>query len=275
MKKLISAFFVSLAVFAAPAQNNTLSHYNILWKTPGMNSQGSMPLGNGDIGINVWVEGNGDLVFYLSKTDSWGESGQLMKLGKIRVSLTPNPYKEDLFSQELKLEQGEILVSFGETKIILWADANHPAIQVDVESKNPVRAEVTLESWRKIHRQLIGKESGSVWGLGDAPFDKSCKGVIFQEPDTIVKGLKDQMIWYHHNTYSHWKENLELESLGEFGGTNSDPLLKRTFGALIEGDGLVSNSDTVLISSNSLRHFQINIYPLTTTATLNHGKRML
>jgi Domain of unknown function (DUF5703) len=29
-----------------------------------------MPLGNGDIGINAWVETNGDLCFYIGKTDT-------------------------------------------------------------------------------------------------------------------------------------------------------------------------------------------------------------
>jgi hypothetical protein len=44
-----------------------------------------MPLGNGDIGLNAWVEENGDLVFFISKTDSWTDSGRLVKLGQVRV----------------------------------------------------------------------------------------------------------------------------------------------------------------------------------------------
>jgi hypothetical protein len=86
---LINSFFFS---FSVQAQKTTVADYNIAWTTPGMNSQGSMPLGNGDIGINAWVETSGDLVFYLSKTDAWCENGQLLKLGQIRVSLSPNPF---------------------------------------------------------------------------------------------------------------------------------------------------------------------------------------
>ena len=41
-----------------------------------------MPLGNGDIGMNVWVEENGDLLFFISKTDSWSDAGRLLKLGQ-------------------------------------------------------------------------------------------------------------------------------------------------------------------------------------------------
>src|SRR5258708_2885662 len=101
--------------------------YNVRWDTPGPGSAQSMPLGNGDIGLNVWVEKNGDLVFYISKTDAWGgepdaqkdpwmkQGGILMKLGAIRVSISPNPLdKSSAFKQILKLSTGEILVREGE-----------------------------------------------------------------------------------------------------------------------------------------------------------------
>ena len=52
-----------------------------------------MPLGNGDVGLNVWVEKSGDLVFYISKTDAWsdnvGASKGLPKVGRVRVKLSP------------------------------------------------------------------------------------------------------------------------------------------------------------------------------------------
>ena len=51
---------------------NRLSAYNISWYTPGPTSAQSMPLGNADIGLNVWVDPNGDLEFYIGKTDAWG-----------------------------------------------------------------------------------------------------------------------------------------------------------------------------------------------------------
>ena len=48
-----------------------LSEYNIVWESPSKDHHGSMPIGNGDIGLNVWVEKNGDLSFYIGKTDAW------------------------------------------------------------------------------------------------------------------------------------------------------------------------------------------------------------
>src|SRR5271155_5865587 len=68
---------------------------NVTWDVPGPSSQQSMPIGNGDIGLNVWVEPSGDLAFYIGKTDSWGanyvDSRGLMKVGGVHVSMNPSP----------------------------------------------------------------------------------------------------------------------------------------------------------------------------------------
>lgn len=264
MKKIyLMILLILINICLLQAQKRNLNDYNVKWSTPGINSQGSMPLGNGDIGVNVWVEGNGDLVFYLSKTDAWSENGQLLKLGKIRITLNPNPFKRESFSQELKLQQGEILINYGQSKIRLWVDANHPTLQVDIVNKKPVNAKVSFESWRKKRHQIKGKESFSLWGIGESSYDKNCAGNIFQESDTLVSTTHNQIVWCHHNKYSHWKDNLELESLGEYTKNNIDPLLDRTFGAIIEADGFFNKNDTLLISKNPSNCFQINIYPLT------------
>ena len=95
---------VSLAVINCYGQQSTswIDEYNVVWDSPSQNPYESMPIGNGDIGLNVWIEEAGDLLFYISKTDSWSENNRLLKLGRIRVKLTPNPFREGLpFCQEL------------------------------------------------------------------------------------------------------------------------------------------------------------------------------
>ena len=114
-----------------------VSDYNVVWDSPSADCNGSMPIGNGDIGANVWVEENGDLLFYLSKTDAWDEHARLVKLGKIRVSLTPNPFaKGCAFKQELDLRDGVIHIT-GEARgpdisvdLRFWIDANHPVVRI-------------------------------------------------------------------------------------------------------------------------------------------------
>ena len=91
-----------------------LDRCNVTWTSPSRDSSGSMPLGNGDIGLNLWVEPDRDLLCYLSKTDAWCGTGRLLKVGRLRVSLDPNPFRAGLpFRQTLRLREGEIEIVAG------------------------------------------------------------------------------------------------------------------------------------------------------------------
>ena len=114
-----------------------LAAYNVIWDSPGKDYNGSMPVGNGDIGLNVWVEENGDICFYIGKTDSWGDNGRLLKVGEVRVKCTPAIiFPGAGFKQELDLKTGTIRISSAgkvggkdvDLDLQLWVDANHPVI---------------------------------------------------------------------------------------------------------------------------------------------------
>ena len=94
-----------------------------------------MPLGNGDMGLNVWVEEGGDLLFYIGKTGACSESARLLKLGRVRDRFSPNPFAMGQpFRQPLKLSTGEILIEGGkpgaEIKLLVWVDVNQPVIRL-------------------------------------------------------------------------------------------------------------------------------------------------
>src|SRR6516162_8481813 len=101
----------ALATEAPAALAGNLNHYNVVWDSPSADCHGSMPLGNGDVGLNAWVEPSGNLVFYLSKTDSWDDNGRLLKVGKVRVALDPAPPVTP-FQQELSLEDATMRVRY-------------------------------------------------------------------------------------------------------------------------------------------------------------------
>ena len=93
-------------------QRDSVTEYHVRWDSPSQDSSGSMPLGNGEISLNAWMEPSSDLQFYIGKTDSWGDNGRLLKVGKVRVSLTPNPLTAGSeFLQVLSLETGEMVVT--------------------------------------------------------------------------------------------------------------------------------------------------------------------
>ena len=54
---------ISLSVNGA--ESSSLDNCNIVWDNPSKGMDGSMPFGKVYSGMNVWMEENGDLLFYI------------------------------------------------------------------------------------------------------------------------------------------------------------------------------------------------------------------
>lgn len=240
-----------------------LKQYNVVWNSPGSNSAGSMPIGNGDLGMNVWVEANGDLLLLLGKTDAWSDNGRLLKLGRVRIHMTPNPFTSGQpFLQTLNLPNGEILVSAGppgdEVSFRIWVDANHPAIHVEALGDKPRDWQADVEIWRNSQRAFVNAdELNSAYGVRSAPT------APLIEPDTVVAGLTDKVTWYHRNIRSPWPETLAVQGLGHLAGIMTDPILNRTFGATLDADGFSNATNTRLISDAPRHDAHFTIVALT------------
>jgi len=272
---LILAYSWAAVCVGQEANAATADPYMVSWDSPSEDSWGSMPLGNGDIGLNVWVQADGQLYFYIAKTDAWSENCRLLKLGRMRVSLTPNPFAGGQpFRQVLDVRKGEIRIEAGTSPNVVslkvWVDANHPVIHVDGSAAGGAKVQVDLESWRTSRRTLEGQEKVSAYGLVKGP-----KPVVV-EPDILISDYADGLMWCHRNERSIWKGNMELVALGHLTGRLADPLLNRTFGAVVEGANLTKVTDTRLQSKGSAKTIGIAIYPLTSqAATLEEWKASL
>ena len=160
----------------SPAAANELLP-TLVWTTPSTNAAGSMPVGNGDLGLNDWVEPDGDLFLYVGKTDAWDGFGRLLKLGRLRLALTPNPFLTGQpFRQELVLRNGAVEITAGspgqQVNLRVWVDANRPMAHVEVLADHDVALAVSLESWRTEKRPLTsGEGSGFTDGW-------DCDGII-------------------------------------------------------------------------------------------------
>ena len=257
----------------ASGQGNKVSDYDVQWDTPSKNSSGSMPLGNGDVGINLWVEENGDLVFYISKTDAWSENARLLKLGRVRVKLTPSPFAQGVsFSQRLHLREGMIHVDIGEppglTVLGVLVHALNPYVSITIVGRQPMELTVSLEIWRDTERLLVGDERFSAYGLQSSPQP------VTVSPDTVLSGQRDRIVWFHRNESSIWPLTLSLQGMGEWADQARDPLLHRTFGGVIEGKAhiihgpddieygpaLISNAPGVLKSREPSKGFMVSVY---------------
>lgn len=231
MKNTIILFFLFVTL-SAKAQLPVLDDYNQIWTTQSNNSSESMPLGGGDIGMNVWVE-KGDLYFYFSRSGTFDEHNTLLKLGRVKVSLSPNPFASDEgFYQELKLKDGYILIGQNDTKIKLWVDVFKPIIHVDLESENPLVMTASYESWRHKNRESKGKANNA------NSYKWAPQGDIVTYKDSVTfknKGIK----FYHRNreqtVFDVAVKQQKMESVED---EMTNPIGDLTFGGFMKGDNL-------------------------------------
>ncbi|MCP3920161.1 MAG: LamG domain-containing protein [bacterium] len=221
-----------------------------------------MPLGNGDVSLNVWTEPNGDVLLYIGKTDSWGDNGRLLKLGRLRFSLAAMTAIDpgENFAQRLSLQDGSVYITFGAgdhtAAFRVWVDANHPVVQVEVEGQHPIGVMAILEPWRTTRHRLPSAEVSDVLLGSQTP--------ITVEPDTILHGQDRRIGWYHHNTKSIGPA-LTAATQGLDGFDRDDPLLHRTFGAVVTAAHGERLDDRRLRSTAAEQH-RFSIYVHTESA---------
>lgn len=250
----VGVVVLAVATAAAGEMGMTIDTLNVVWDSPSLDHHGSMPLGNGEIGVNAWMDPAGDLHFYISRTDSWSEGGHLLKVGKVRVSFEPNPLTAGAgFHQELTLRNGEINIRIeGEnpTSIRVWVDANNPVIHVTTDSAEPIRVTARAELWRTQPLELSGAPSD--------PYSPLSRPV---DPDTVLTGLDGRIGWYHHNAESFGpRETMRYQGLDDYPGF-VDPLLHRTFGAIVTAEGGYRLDDLALTTPAATRQ-ALSVYSL-------------
>jgi alpha-L-fucosidase 2 len=247
-----------------PSLDEGINPYNVTWTSASNGSAGSMPLGNGEIGINAWAQEPGDLMFYIGRTDSWDENNRLLKIGLVRLRLSPGPFPPDAsFEQELRLQGGELAIRVrlagNEIAIHLWVDANHPVIQVVVESSTPIRVTASFQPWRTERVELPSIEGSDVQADADIP--NRMHGPTIVEPDTVLRDLEDSIGWYHRNESSAAIEQM-MRHQDLLESPWKDHVLHRTFGALIRSPDAQRIDDFTLENPQSTRH-RFSVYVLT------------
>lgn len=249
---VVSLFFSGLLY----AQTDVVNHYSVSWDSPSENASGAMPIGNGEVGANVWMEKDGNLVFYISRTDAWSENSSLYKLGRVRVSLYPFLQGKELsFRQSLNLEEGkiEIEVSDKKDKVALdfMVDSESPVIYLKGESTYPVQVTASSEIWRTQARLLpVGERH---FALQNCPVDSLC----MEYPD-VVKAVDDDLVVYHRNEHSIYPFTLKHQGLSEadFG---KDPFVNRTMGYRVSGEGFNKLAPTLLSTGKGVTGFCLKV----------------
>jgi hypothetical protein len=284
---LLAVAFVASACAArigdaahAPAYVPTLAAElvarDLAWSTPGLDATGSVPIGNGELGANAWVEANGDLCLYLSRTDAWSEANRLLKVGKLRISAEP-PLLGDgaAFAQALKLSSGalEILCGSGDdaARVELWFDAGAPIARVRATSARPRRFAVSNEGWRDEPKRLQGDELASSWTLRDAPASIEVVESADRVLDVDAIDGRAAIAWCHYNADSCVPLVLAHQDLGELPSAaivEREALRGRAFGACVVASASRRASPKRLESEQPTRSFEVAVAaPSMTEAT--------
>lgn len=218
------------------AQPNELHRCNVVWNNQSKNSSESMPCGGGDIGLNVWVE-RGDILFYLSKSGTFDEYNGFLKLGRIRVKLSPNPFEGDDFRQELILQDGYVRIGGSgngiTAQVNIWIDVFHSVIHVDITGNKAISAEATYESWRYADMPFRNGET----------FVNSLKWSSMKD----LKIFKDEIsftpegvLFYHRNSdsFSVFDITVHQQGMDSVKSQMFNPIKNMTFGGMMLGTNM-------------------------------------
>lgn len=223
----ISSLF-NTAIFA----QTTVDDYNVLWTSQSKNSSESMPCGGGDIGLNIWVE-KGDLLFYIARSGTFDHNNALLKLGRIRVKLMPNPFDNGTsFNQTLVLKNGNVVIKGKkgklESEIKVWVDVFNPIIHVEVQSNQATEMKTAYESWRFEDRQSNGKEN-------NANSYKSFSKIIVKTQKDTIHFEENNLLFYHQNDdkLSAFDVTVKQQGLDSIKSELYNPIKNLIFGGFI------------------------------------------
>lgn len=235
----------------------------------------NMPIGNGRFTALVWGDGNhastAGIGLLLARDDAWTEINGLVKLGIVRVQLTPDPFlNASSYSQTLDLASGDVLITAvkGAHRVQLRVAASNSVEALTVQlisSSKPVVLKASLQLWRKdgafpsfndpskppSRQNPFSTDSvrGACPLSKCGPKNESVCGVNkTQRADIVGTGIGDVLAWHGRNEQSVlWKQTLEnqLQEEGEaYVRAHKDPLLHRTFGGLVVGHTHASSDST-------------------------------
>ena len=186
--------------------------------------------------MNVWVEDD-DVLFYLCRSGSFDENNTLLKQGRFRIRLTPNPFtgRSD-FRQTLHLKDGYVSVTTPVGQMHIWVDVFHPVVHVEVETKEVTSMRVNYESWRTTNRVMNREEGRQCSYAGEWP------GTAVTAHDSILVG-EENLTFFHRNA-SHTVVDAAIKQQGLESEASHlyNPLRDLIFGGRISGDLIFSGT---------------------------------
>jgi len=223
-----------------------MARYNVVWGSPSLDPSGQMPLGNGDIAAGVYAIEDGDLFLLLAKNDALTYNGDIFKTGRVRVSLSNNPFaKGKPFRQTLDLPTGSIRIEADDVSLRIWADAMRPVYHVQINSPEEISITADCDLWTRI--------DGCRWNKTSDPIDPPTQDVRLERDDSIL--------WYFAvGDRSVYPGELAFYDVEHMAAEYPDPYRFNTFGNLLESPDLKLVNGAL---RGAGRNFDIRIHALT------------
>ena len=214
-----------------------------------------MPLGNGEVGLMLWVEAGGDLQFYLSRTDSRTELDRLVKLGKVRLNLTPNPFATGQpFRQELRLHDGHAEITAGppanRVTLHVFVDSDSPTLHVTGTSTAPLTVRATYETWRT---------ADYTGNADDSPLGGSGLPNLYESADVVSAPAGNRLAFYHRNAWSCVAQTAAIQFMTPYLNDIPETLANRTFGGWMTLTGAATSGTNSLLTTAPLTAFDLKI----------------
>lgn len=273
MKSFFPYWIIFWAAFGAAAftgafvsAQTATSPYEVVWTTPSTGWNESMPLGNGEIGVNAWLDERGNLSLLLARTDAWDDYGRLVKIGGVKIALfdaadeIPDK-KRAPFLQTLDTRTGLMTVAHGEpgyeVRWRLWVDAKRPVVVVEIDSDYYLSPRLALDLWRTEPPEPLAppEVSDLYWGTENP-------GSVY--PDEILTSdaleTSKQIGWRHVNVATPYFDRIGAEQGTADLPGRVNPLAGRVFGALVSAAAPIYQDERTLYSKLGLRHrFEIAV----------------
>ena len=219
MKKFLK---IRITLLLACLMTSASAVEDYVWTTPSFNSSESMPLGGGDIGMNVWVDAlTNEVNCLVSQSGCFDENNTLLKFGRLRIQL-PDRH-ERLVEQRLCVGKGSMIIRFDQTEMELWVDVWKPVIHI--EANQPIV--VAYDSWREHDTQLdrfICQESSWKWAV-----PKGCYTLhdsIQRHDDGTVT------VWHQNQNDTLFRHTLRQQGMLQFADSIYNPIKGRIFGGM-------------------------------------------
>jgi hypothetical protein len=112
-----------------------------------------MPLGNGDVSMNVWVDStSGSLMSYIEKSDAFDANANPVKVARLELAFTPTLWTSATvtYNQTLNVAGASISITTDQYEVLVFVDANSDTAYVTATSATsaPFTLTATLDVYR-------------------------------------------------------------------------------------------------------------------------------